>query len=145
MHAEARIAPQLCKILRGGGALPPGRRQLEEWGRRAAPALFDDLTIDGSRTATSAVRQREWPLEELQRQALCWARYLDVDPTFRDRCPPAWSLLVCNLVTYTFADFSPEFDRALRRASEAGDSDFSAVPFKGRWNWRRRARLAGYL
>ena len=79
------------------------------------------------------------------------ARVLDgmarVDATFRDRgCHlPAWSILVCALTTFTFADFSPEFERVLRRAREAGDDIFSAVPLKGRWGWRRRARLFGYM
>ena len=114
-------------------------------GRRAALALFDDLTRDGSRTAVAAVRQREWRLEERQRAALIFARSLDANPTFRDRCPPAWSLMVFDLVTKTFADFSPEFDRAVRRARNVGDFDVSAVPLKGRWGWRRRARSAGYL
>ena len=49
-----------------------------------------------------------------------------------------------ELITYTFADFLPEFDVVLRRAWLAGDFDFSAVPLCGRWGWRRRARLAGY-
>ena len=64
-----------------------------------------------------------------------------VDPTFRDRCLPAWSMLVCALTTVTFADISPEFDRVFRRAREVGDFDFSPVPFKGWWGWRRHARL----
>ena len=68
-----------------------------------------------------------------------------VDPTFRDRCLPAWSMLVCALTTVTFADISPEFDRVFRRAREVGPFDFSAVPFKGRWGWRRRARLFTYM
>ena len=53
-------------------------------------------------------------------------------------------MMVCDLITYTFADFLPEFDVVLRRAWLAGDFDFSAVPLCGRWGWRRRARLAGY-
>ena len=72
------------------------------------------------------------------------ARGLDADLTQRDRCPLAWSILVCGLITYTLADFSPEFDRVLRRARDAGDFEFSAVPVRGLWGWRRRARLAGY-
>ena len=32
-----------------------------------------------------------------------------------------------------------------RRAREAGDDIFSAVPLKGRWGWRRRARMFGYM
>ena len=70
----------------------------------------------------------------------------------RDRAPRlpicsnefACTILVCGLITYTLADFSPEFDRVLRRARDAGDFDFSAVPVRGPWGWRRRAHLAGY-
>ena len=98
------------------------------------------LTEDGGRSAVTAVQRREWRFEERQRQAQGMARVLDgmarVDPTFRDRCLPAWAILVCALTT---------FDRVLRRAREAEDFDFSAVPFKGRWGWRRRARLFGYM
>ncbi len=144
-HAGARTVPQRFKIPTGRGAFPPGRRQLEDWKHRAAPALFDNLTRDGSRKAVAAVLQGEWRLEDRQEAALIFARSLDGSLDLRARCPPAWFILVCALITYTFADFKPEFDLALRRASEAGASDFSAVPFKGRWGWRRRARLAGYL
>ena len=52
--------------------------------------------------------------------------------------------MVCDLITYTFVDFLPEFDVVLRRARLAGDFDFSAVSLSGRWGWRRRTRLAGY-
>ena len=107
------------------------------------------LTEDGGRSAVTAVQRREWRFEERQRQAQGMARVLDgmarVDPTFRDRCLPAWSILVCALTTVTFADISPEFDGVFRRAREVGGFDFSAVPFKGRWGWRRRARLFGYM
>jgi len=141
---EAPAAPRRAEIPRGGGTMPPGCRQLEEWGRLAAPGLFDQLTHGGNRSAVAAVRWRDWRLDERRRQALCMARGLDADLTQRDRCPLAWSIGVCGLITYTLADFSPEFDRVLRRARDAGDFDFSAVPVRGPWGWRRRARLAGY-
>ena len=141
---EAPAAPRRAEIPRGGGTMPPSRRQLEEWGRLAAPGLFDQLTHGGNRSAVAAVRWRDWRLDERRRQALCMARGLDADLTQRDRCPLAWSIGVCGLITYTLADFSPEFDRVLRRARDAGDFDFSAVPVRGPWGWRRRARLAGY-
>ena len=54
----------LRSFLRARGALPTGRRQLEELGGRAASALFEQLTEDGNRSAAAAVRQREWRLEE---------------------------------------------------------------------------------
>ena len=73
------------------------------------------------------------------------ARCLDVDPTVRDRFPRVWAHSVCELTTVTFADFSPEFDSVLRRAHKADDFEFSAVPFRGRWGWRKRARLLGYM
>ena len=149
LPADAPAAPQRSKIPTAGGALPPSRRQLEELERRDAPALFDRLTQDGSRSAVAAVQRRAWRLEERKEQALGMARVLDgtarVDPTFRGRCFASWSIAVCGLTTFTFADFSPEFDRVLRRAREAGDDIFSAVPLKGRWGWRRRARLFGYM
>ena len=140
----APAASKPSALLWVGRSLPPSRKQLEEWERRAAPALFDELTEDGNRSAVTAVRLREWRLEERQRQAWRVARTLDVDPTIRYRCPAWWSIMVCDLITYTFADFLPEFDVVLRRAWLAGDFDFSAVPLCGRWGWRRRARLAGY-
>ena len=34
---------------------------------------------------------------------------------------------------------------SLRRAHKADDFEFSAVPFRGRWGWRKRARLLGYM
>ena len=83
-----------------GRSLPPSRKQLEEWERRAAPALFDELTEDGNRSAVTAVRLRKWRLEERQRQAWRVARTLDVDPTIRYRCPAWWSIMVCDLITY---------------------------------------------
>ena len=116
---------------RAGGALPPGRRQLEELGCRAAPALFDQLTEDGSRSAVAAVRQREWRLEERQRQALRMARNLDADPSVRVRCRLALSILFFGLITSTYADLLPEFDRVLRRPRETHGFDFSAVPLNG--------------
>ena len=140
----APAASKPSALLWIGRSLPPSRKQLEEWERRAAPALFDELTEDGNRSAVTAVRLRKWRLEERQRQAWRLARTLDVDPTIRYRCPAWWSIMVCDLITYTFADFLPEFDVVLRRAWLAGDFDFSAVPLCGRWGWRRRARLAGY-
>ena len=63
-HAEAPAASQRFKIPTAGGAFPPSRRLLEEFGCRAAPALFEQLTEDGNRSAAAAVRQREWRLEE---------------------------------------------------------------------------------
>ena len=144
-QAETAAASERLETLRGGRNFPPSRTKLEEWGRRIAPALFDALTTDGNRSAVSAVRLRDWRLAGRQRQALTMARVLDADPTQRDRCPAAWSISVCALTTYTLADFSPEFDRVLCRARDAGDFDFSAVPINGKWGWRRRARIAGYL
>ena len=57
---EAPAAPRRAEIPRGGGTMPPGRRQLEEWARLAAPGLFDQLTHDGNRSAVAAVRWRGW-------------------------------------------------------------------------------------
>ena len=59
MHAEAPAASQRFKIPTAGGALPPSRRLLEKLECRAAPALFDMLTEDGSRSAVTAVQRRE--------------------------------------------------------------------------------------
>ena len=97
LQAEAPAVPQRSKIPTAGGALPPSRRQLEELERRDAPALFDRLTQDGSRSAVAAVQRRAWRLEERKEQALGMARVLDgtarVDPTFRGRCFASWSIL----------------------------------------------------
>ena len=64
---EAPAAPRRAEIPRGGGTMPPSRRQLEEWGRLAAPGLFDQLTHDGNRSAVAAVRWRDWRLDERRR------------------------------------------------------------------------------
>ena len=145
LYAEAPAVSQRFKFPTTGGVPLPSRQLLEELGRREASALFDHLTNDGSRSAVAAVQRRDWRLEVRHDQALSVARVLDGTAAWRDRCFPAWSIGVCALITFTFADFSPEFDCVLRRAREAGDDDFSAVPFKGRWGWRRRARLFGYM
>ena len=142
-HAEAPAARRF-KIPSGRDGFPPGSSQLEELQRRVAPALFDDFTEDGNLSAATAVRLREWRFPERHRQALMFSHHLDVDSTLRVRCPAAWSITVCSLMTVMFADISPEFDGVLRRARDAGDFDFSAVPLRGRWGWRRRARLAGH-
>ena len=144
-HAEAPAAPQRSMIPRDRGGFPPSRTQLEKLQRRSASELFDDFTEDGSLSAVAAVRLRDWRLPERQRQAWMFAHHLDVDSTLRVRSPAAWSIAVCNLLTVLFADVSPEFDLVLRRARDAGGFDFSAVPLRGRWGWRRRARLAGFL
>ena len=144
-HAEASAAPQRVQIPKAGGSLPPSRCQLEALQSRAAPALFDQLTYDGSRSAVAAVRQREWRLENWKYLAMTKARCLDVDPTVRDRFPLVWTHTVCELPTVTFADFSPGFGSVPRRAHKADGFEFSAVPFRGRWGWRKRARLLGYM
>ena len=143
LPADAPAAPQRSKIPTAGGALPPSRRQLEELERRDAPALFDRLTQDGSRSAVAAVQRRAWRLEERKEQALTMARVLDgtarVDPTFRGRCFASWSILSPSPTSL------PSSIVCSTRAREAGDDIFSAVPLKGRWGWRRRARLFGYM
>ena len=58
-HAETPAASQRLKIPTTGGAFPPSRRLLERLECRAAPALFDMLTEDGSRSAVTAVQRRE--------------------------------------------------------------------------------------
>ena len=135
LPAEAPAAPQRSKIPTAGGALPPSRRQLEELERRDAPALFDLLTQDGSRSAVAAVQRRAWRLEERKEQALGMARVLDgtarVDPTFRGRCFASWSIAVCELTTFTFADFSPEFDRVLHPRPRGGRRYFLCGPAQG--------------
>ena len=59
------------------------------------------------------------------------ARYLDADPSVRVRCRLALSILFFGLITSTYADLLPEFDRVLRRPRETHGFDFSAVPLNG--------------
>ena len=56
---EPSTPSQRLKIPRAGGAFPPSRRLLEKLESQAAPALFDMLTEDGSRSAVTAVQRRE--------------------------------------------------------------------------------------
>ena len=144
-HAETPAATQRFKIPSGRDSFPLSREKADDLERRAAPDLFDEFTEDGNLSAVLAVRLLEWRLPERQRQTLVLARSLDVDSTQRVRCPAAWAKAVGSLMTVVFADISPEFDVVLRRARDAGDFDFSAVPLRGRWGWRRRARLAGHV
>ena len=129
-------------LRRGGLSFPPARRGLDAATTKDAIALIDDFTDCGSRSVVMTVRLRCWRRDELQCVALSLARGLDVLP--RERCPAAWTDIVCSLFTYLFADVSPEFERVWRRAADAGVS-FSAVPLRGRWGWQRRARIAGFL
>ena len=123
--------------------LAPGRRELDAARSREAPIHYDDITDCGRRSVVMTVRCREWRREEFQHHALDLARSLDVLP--RERCPSLWTYLVCSLVTILFVDLSPEFELVHRRAADEGDPGFSAVPLRGSWNWRRRAKVAGYF
>ena len=146
LPAPARMEElHVCGSSRRGrvALLAPGRRELDAARSREALAHYDDITDCGNRFVVMTVRSREWRRECFQQHALDLARSLDVLP--RERCPLAWTTLVCSLVTVLFVDLSPEFERVCRRAADEGDFSFSAVPLRGSWNWRRRAKFAGYV
>ena len=62
----------------------------------------------------------------------------------RERSPGSWSNLVCSLAAVYLSEFQPAFARASRNAAARGLC-FPAVPMRGRFGWRARAKWAGLL
>jgi len=109
---------------------------------RSAPALFADLTGGGRLTMTGALASRAWTSPHRAQLADTFARTLDLLP--RQRCPPAWSHIVCGVAAMLFEEMCPAFALVRSRAAELG-SHFSLVPMRGRHGWIARARWAGLL
>ena len=108
----------------------------------AAPALLDDITDMGRRSAAEYVRLRRWRVEHLRSKADVFARSLDF-------CPEGYpvavrAVLVCTLSAVYLADLVPDFETARLRAAEQ-NIHFSAFPLRGRFGWRRRAHWLGLL
>ena len=109
---------------------------------RSAPALFADLTDEGRSPVTRAMAGRVWTSPYRARLAETFARSLDLLP--RERCPPAWSHIVCGVAAVIFEELCPAFAQVRSRAAELG-SHFSLVPMRGKHGWIARARWAGLL
>ena len=109
---------------------------------RSAPALFADLTDEGRFTMARAMTGRAWTAPHRARLANTYARTSDLLP--RERCPPAWSHIVCGVAALLFEELCPLFAQVRARAVERG-SHFSLVPLRGKHGWRARARWAGLL
>ena len=113
---------------------------------KAAPRLFDDFTDGGTVSVSEFVTRLRWSCSDrAQRAAMC-ARMLDIADAerLRERSPGSWSNLVCSLAAVYLSDFQPAFARASRNAAARGLC-FPAVPMRGRFGWRARAKWAGLL
>ena len=113
---------------------------------KAAPRFFADFTDGGTVSVSEFVTRLDWSSPDRARQAAVWARTLDIADAdrLRDRSPRAWSNMVCILVAVYLSEFQPAFARASREAAAHGLC-FPAVPLRGRFGWRARARWAGLL
>ena len=109
---------------------------------RAAPALFDDFTDGGAVRVERYVQRFAWSSSVRAEHASTMARALDLLP--RERSPPAWAALVCMLAALYLEELNPQFN-AVRRRAIGRDILFSAVPLRGRFGWRARARWAGLV
>ena len=108
---------------------------------KAAPRFFDDFTDGGPEFVSEFVARLDWSSPDWAQQAAVWARMLD---SLRDRSPRAWSNMICTLVAVYLSEFQSAFPRASREAAAHGLC-FPAVPLRGRFGWRARARWAGLL
>ena len=113
---------------------------------KAAPRLYDNFTDGGTVCASEFVTRLPWSSPDRAQEAAVTARCLDIADVdrLRDRSPSAWSSLVCSLAAVYLKEFQPAFARASREALARGVS-LPAVPMRGRFGWRARARFAGLL
>ena len=113
---------------------------------KAAPGFFVDFTDDGLVSVSEFVFRLDWSTPHRARQATVWARTLDVAGAtcLSESSPRPWSCTVCTLVAIYIVEFDPAFRRALSVAAER-DFFFPAVPLRGRFGWRARARWMGLL
>ena len=113
---------------------------------KIAPRLFNDFTDGGTVSVSEFVTRLAWSSPDRKQKAAMWARMLDIADAegHRERAPPAWSGLVCTLAAVYLEEFQPAFARACQVAAARGFR-FPAVPLRGRFGWRARAKFAGLL
>ena len=113
---------------------------------KAAPRLLDNFTDGGTVSVSEFVTRLAWSSSDRKQQAAMWARTLDIADTdrLRERSSRAWSSLVCSLADVYLEEFQPAFARA-RQVAAARGFCFPAVPIRGRFGWRARAKWAGLL
>ena len=113
---------------------------------KAAPRLLDNFTDGGTASVSEFVTRLAWSSPDRKQQAAMWARTLDIADTdrLRERSSRAWSSLVCSLADVYLEEFQPAFARA-RQVAAARGFCFRAVPMRGRFGWRARAKWAGLL
>ena len=141
---EPQATPRRARYRRA--RLPLTQQELNAAARRAAPAFFDELTDGGRLPATVAVDRFPWQTEMEERAARSFAQILDLIPLARrqrdPRIRPVWACAVDMIAAAMLADLQPAFALARRRARP---TCFTALPMQGRWGWRQRARISGYL